>query len=177
MNTETTRFLIPFRSNTRVGIAFMFIAILALAAALIIAGGIAIAAGLQSRSRAEFVRKNLLRASNIVAVTSDDKANPGKIGIYLNGKLAGAIVENGSFTATDTPRSEGPITLSFANPLNTPEPANVRFSAQNVRITTDRGETVLCVPAINAGRVIWADLKGNTYYDSTLRLIARSCTR
>lgn len=175
MKTEYNRFLLPFRSNTRVGLGFMFVAVLALAAALLVAGGLAIASGLQSRSRSEYAKKNLLKVDKITAVSSDEKANPGRVGFYLNGKLAGALLEDGSFSAVASLPVGGPIALSFANPTESLEPTNVRFPKQNITVATDGSSTVICVPPINAGRVIWSDLKGNTYYDSTLQLRARVC--
>ncbi len=175
MKTEYTRFLLPFRSNTRAGLVFMFIAVLALAVALLVSGGLAIAAGIQSRARTEYAKKNLFRAANIVSVSSDEKANPAKIGFYLNGKLAGALLDDGSYLAVPNPPAGGPVALAFANPTETPEPTTVRFPTQDVTVTTNAGSIVICVPAVNAGRVIWSDLKGNTYYDSTLQLRARAC--
>ncbi|MBI4090124.1 MAG: hypothetical protein HY421_01860 [Candidatus Kerfeldbacteria bacterium] len=158
---------------SNVGVLFIFIAIVGLGLTLIATGVLALVEYRQERSAA--AGRSPLTASTIVAATSNEKANPGPIAFYLDRRLAGGLLPDGTFSPPEEPPSAGPLAILFLNPTDTTLPTTVQFPAQTISVDTESGATSVCTPAISGDKVIWAAQDGSTYLDAALKLRLRSC--
>lgn len=174
MANGKTNLLIPDITTSRVGLAFLFTAVIGLGLSLVAAGIVGVISLSQYRSKVEAARQ-AFRTGKISAATSNEKANPGAIAFYLGDTFAGALAEDGSYASASTPPPEGPLALLFLNPTQNPYPTTVEFLAQKVTLETNSGSITICVPKITGEKNLWVSKSGNTYLDSSLTTLARSC--
>ncbi len=162
------------KTNTA-GLVFMFAAVISLGIALFATGTIALTDMIQRRNHKEYAKTIIYQPSVVKSASSNEQANPAVIGLFLDNKYAGAIIEDGSFAAAETPPAQGPLSILLMNPNDTGQPTSVRFPAQKITITDDTGTVTACLPAMDGNRLLWVDKSGNTYLDPALTLRARSC--
>jgi hypothetical protein len=175
MATIKDNFLTHFTSTNIVGVVFIFVAVIGLGLALVTSGTIAITHAIQRHNHNEYAKKIIYQPATIQSAVSNEKANPGAIGFFLNGTFAGAITEDGTYTAAETAPAQGTLTILLINPTDSAQPTTVRFPAQQITITDENGTITACLPAMDGDRVLWVDRSGNTYLESSLTLGARSC--
>lgn len=162
-------------TTTRIGLIFMFIAVVALGISIVAAGAVALSNIQQRRAQLAAAQRNVFQTTAISQAVSNEKANPGAIAFYLNRQFAGAINEEGTYSPAAEPPAGGPLAVLFLNPANTPLPTTVEFPAQTLTMTTDATTLTVCIPRITGGFNVWVTKTGSTYYDETLTKLARSC--
>ncbi|MBI4093216.1 MAG: hypothetical protein HY420_04805 [Candidatus Kerfeldbacteria bacterium] len=162
-------------TTTRIGLIFLFTAVVALGVAIIASGAVALSNFQQRRAQLEAAQRNVFRISALHQAVSNEKANPGVIAFYIDRKFAGAINEEGAYSPAADPPTGGPLAILFLNPANTALPTTVEFSPQTFTLTTNAERLVVCVPRITGGNEIWVAKTGSTYFDETLTKLARSC--
>lgn len=171
---KKTNLLVSEVTISRVSLLFLFVTVCSLGLALIATGVIAVLGKTSERVRLA-PPKEAFQASKLVTAESNEKANPGSIGLYLGEKFAGAILENGSFSLSLEPPPAGTLALLFLNPTTTPLPTTVEFPAQKISVFTNTGKTVVCIPPVAGDTTLWVNTSGNTYLDQQLTKLARSC--
>lgn len=162
-------------STTKISLLYLFTTVCALGLTLV---GIVVYLVLdrsQDRAILQAADQNILRASSISTVTSNEKANPSTIGFYLNEQFAGALTADGSYDRAVEAPPEGPLTIYYINPTDTTFPVDALFPAQRFRITTDTGAVEACTPAIHGETLLWVSRTGSTFFDQNLTNLARSC--
>ena len=168
-------FLAHLTSTITPGLIFMFVAVVSLGLALVTSGTVAITHAIQRHNHTEYAKKIVYRPATVKSASSNEKANPGVIGFFLDGKYAGALMEDQSFTVAESLPAQGSLSILLMNPDNTGQPTSFRFPAQKITITDDTGTVTACLPAMDGNRLLWVDKSGNTYLEPTLTLRARSC--
>lgn len=169
-----TNLLIGTFSTSKVGLAYMFVAVAGLGFALIAAGSLAFISSSELKAKLESA-KNAFRASQVQAIVSNEKANPGTLAVYLNDTFAGALTDDGVYSPAEKVPPEGPLAILPVNPTDTALPTNAEFPAQSLTITADTGTLTVCLPKITGGRTLWVGRNGNTYLDLYLTQLARAC--
>ena len=175
MENEKSNLLAHLTSYSRSGLIFLYITVIGLAVALVCAGTLVITVSIQRHNHLERAKKIIYKPTAIVSASSNEKANPGVIAFYLNNRIAGGLLEDGSYSATSQAPEGGPLAIYFLNPSAASQPISVRFPSQKITIKDTTGELTICTPAINAKHTLWVDKNGTTYLDSILLHLARSC--
>ena len=163
-------------TTNRVGLIFLFVTVCSLGVALVTSGVIALMGSSEQRARAA-APVRVYKIEKVINVTSNEKANPGEIGIYLGDNIAGAVLENSVYSPVEKAPAPGMLGILFVNPSQTNAlgPTTVQFPAQTLVITSERGKLTVCTPSIPGGTALWVSQNGNTYSDKRLSTLARAC--
>ncbi len=178
MPNEKTNLLIHDVTTTKVGLAFLFVTVVSFGLALVATGTSIMIDRSATKARQLEAIKQAFRATVITNADSNEKANPGVVAFYLNGKFAGAITENSSYAAAEEPPPEGPLAISFLNSSSTALPTTVQFPPQTIKLTADTGALTVCTPAMTGGsgeQTVWVTRTGSTFYDEAFTRLARNC--
>lgn len=175
MANEKTNLLVHYPSVNRIALVFIFVASILLGVALVTVGGVTIARMRQQSAQQKFARENAARFTELTSASTNESANPGPVLFFFDTTIAAALSEDGTFQAAPKPDNNGVLFIVFGKPQPA-TPGQVRFPAQKITLETSDGMLTVCTPAMNSGRGVWADQKGNTYLDKTLSVRARSCT-
>lgn len=169
-------FVSYFKTSNTVGLVFLFIAVIGMGIALVGSGAVALTHAIQKHNHTVHAKQSIYRPDGITTASSNEKANPGIIGLYLNGAYAGAILEDGTFTPADPKPAGGILTIFPINPATSQLPISARFPAQKITITDTSGTTVTaCMPETDGNSRLWVDKSGTTFLEQSLTLKARSC--
>lgn len=173
METKTNLLIGQF-VTTRIGLIFIYTTVVGLGFALIAAGSLAFVSRSERLAKLE-AAKQAHRASSVTEAVSNEKANPGTIGVYLADTFAGALTDDGIYSPAAEAPPEGPLALFFINPTDTPLPTIAEFPAQRITLTTNTGTLTACTPKITAEATLWVSKNGSTFYDNFLTQPARNC--
>lgn len=172
--TQKTNLLIKDLTTSKIGLLYLFTAVFCLGLGLLAAGSIALIGNSQHRARLESAKK-AYRAVRIDTFSSNEKANPGNIALYLNDSFAGALTDDSQFSPALEVPPEGPLALLFLNPTTTQLPTNAEFLPQTFTSSSGDSRLTICTPRVTGGTTLWIRNDGASFRDSFLTQLARAC--